>query len=612
MAAAGIRRAEAAARRGRAAVRLTGGHLAHQLPAAGARRPDPREAPCRVAGDAGAGAGRVGRAAGVQHGREYEGSSTPRSRRGRPRSERATGRCRGGRGCCRAGGGAAGTLAPEQRATIAPSTDTGSVTVERSAAGATGPVATPVSVAPTAPTDAPRSRGKGVPTAVAASALPAASLHPDMPAGSGPRTAPVRRGGGGRDRPGRHRGRRSGARPGGPRRGRGGLSASAFRHQPSSPPGRRRSRAGLPMTITGGHRRPQEPDTEHGVDARRGHRRPRRGDGPRKRPPGSTSNCRRRPARSVSAIWTRRARTPSRGGSIVSTSNGVRYPDLTPRDVHGRRSLARGFHHWCGLSEFRVKVTAVEAGPDGNVEANAITVIPHSEEPTLLKVDESRLDPGREARGVPTGHPEGRRWRDRDPDRGVVDPTSGRNWQHPGIVSGAATVFAETADLPKTDIRRRPGRPRRAGGRVLRAWRIAGVTVTAINEEPRRGHRGGTVNIERRRRLRTGRRLRLHREPPSRTPSSPMARSASPCVATAKQVPPLDSVALEAAILGKPEPEAQAVTSTASARPTSGSGPTGQHRPQRSTPAWTSRSPAPVVIESPGTGPSPSPSEDAP
>ena len=88
--------------RGRAAVRLAGGHLAHQLPAAGARRADPREAAvdrrrrCRDAGPRG-----VGRAARVQQRRRVRGlggGHGPRPTAAAGRRAAPIRRCRAGRG----------------------------------------------------------------------------------------------------------------------------------------------------------------------------------------------------------------------------------------------------------------------------------------------------------------------------------------------------------------------------------------------------------------------------------------------------------------------------------------------------------------------------------
>src|SRR4051794_16435759 len=73
-------------------------------------------------------------------------------------------------------------------------------------------------------------------------------------------------------------------------------------------------------------------------------------------------------------------RVPS--GSIVSTPGGVRFRTLVTITVP-RAELV-------GLTIFparaSVKVTAVEGGPDGNVDAGAITVVPRGESSLFLKV----------------------------------------------------------------------------------------------------------------------------------------------------------------------------------------------------------------------------------
>ena len=112
-AAARIRDVEGRRVGGRAAVRLAGGDVAHQLPAAGPRRADPREAPLdrrRRRGDAGAGG--VGRPAGLRLGRRStrtRSGRAPMPRRRAPRRPqrpprprerpRRLRRGRGGRGC---------------------------------------------------------------------------------------------------------------------------------------------------------------------------------------------------------------------------------------------------------------------------------------------------------------------------------------------------------------------------------------------------------------------------------------------------------------------------------------------------------------------------------
>ncbi len=93
-----------------------------------------------------------------------------------------------------------------------------------------------------------------------------------------------------------------------------------------------------------------------------------------------------------------------------------------------------------------VKVTAVDAGPDGNVAANAITVTPRGEGPLFLKV--SNPDPT-------TGgaRQEFLRVTQEDVDaalaalQGQLDATFADRLDDTDLVGGEATVFPETAEL---------------------------------------------------------------------------------------------------------------------------------------------------------------------
>ena len=171
-AAARIRTAEADAARGRPAVRLARRDLADQLPAAVARRADPREAPVdRGRGSGDPGAGRVGRAAGLRLGRRV------RVVAGRPRG-------RGGRGG-RSGSGAVpwpATPAPARSRTSRPATARSGLVVPAAAAAAAA--ARRAGAAPS--TDEPSAPGETV-------RAPGLSA-PAPPRGRAPRSRPRRRG----------------------------------------------------------------------------------------------------------------------------------------------------------------------------------------------------------------------------------------------------------------------------------------------------------------------------------------------------------------------------------------------------------------------------------
>jgi Baseplate J-like protein len=82
-----------------------------------------------------------------------------------------------------------------------------------------------------------------------------------------------------------------------------------------------------------------------------------------------------------------RSKDPTRenrigSGSIVSTSSGIRF--RTTATVVVRRATFQGFFVIPG--EASVGVEAVNPGPQGNVDANAITIVPQGEDPILTDV----------------------------------------------------------------------------------------------------------------------------------------------------------------------------------------------------------------------------------
>ncbi len=77
---------------------------------------------------------------------------------------------------------------------------------------------------------------------------------------------------------------------------------------------------------------------------------------------------------------TGRNRIPA--GSVVATPNGIRFRTTAAVDVP--RATIVGLTIVPG--EASVGIEAVEEGPEGNVEANAITVIPRDEDPTFTEV----------------------------------------------------------------------------------------------------------------------------------------------------------------------------------------------------------------------------------
>jgi hypothetical protein len=129
-------------------------------------------------------------------------------------------------------------------------------------------------------------------------------------------------------------------------------------------------------------------------------------------------------------------------GSIVSTQGGIRF--RTERAVTVPRAQLVNLQIFPATAS--VKVTAVEGGPDGNVEPNTITVIPRGEDPLTLDVTNPDATRGGKRDEFPrvvqadldaaTKSVQGQLRKDFDTK--VGDPT---------LAGGGSTVFAGTASL---------------------------------------------------------------------------------------------------------------------------------------------------------------------
>jgi baseplate J-like protein len=150
-----------------------------------------------------------------------------------------------------------------------------------------------------------------------------------------------------------------------------------------------------------------------------------------------------------------RSKDPTRenriaAGSVVSTSAGVRF--RTTATIVIPRATFVGFTVIPGTAS--VGVEAVKPGPEGNVDANSITVVPQNEDPNLTDVRNHNATSG----GT---HEEFPRIDKADIDAAVGQLTKqlGRDLEsmlaEPGRVPPALTAFAETRSLsdpiPTTD-----------------------------------------------------------------------------------------------------------------------------------------------------------------
>ncbi|MEA2578188.1 MAG: hypothetical protein QOD78_1776 [Chloroflexota bacterium] len=129
-------------------------------------------------------------------------------------------------------------------------------------------------------------------------------------------------------------------------------------------------------------------------------------------------------------------------GSIVSTSSGVRFQ--TDSKVNIKRAQLVGLQ--IVPSHATVNVTAVDPGPDGNVEPNTITTVPRGEEPFFLKVNNPDATTG----GTRT---EFKRIKQEDVDKATAALTASlaaafdAQLADPNLTGDASTVFPETKVL---------------------------------------------------------------------------------------------------------------------------------------------------------------------
>jgi hypothetical protein len=129
-------------------------------------------------------------------------------------------------------------------------------------------------------------------------------------------------------------------------------------------------------------------------------------------------------------------------GSVVSTGSGIRFRTdravrIPPAELVGLTIVP---------SRASVTVTAVDAGPEGNVEPRAITTVPRDEEPFFLKVTNPEATTG----GKRTEFP---RVQQEDVDKAVAALTAqltaafDERLDDPDLPGDTATVFPETKSL---------------------------------------------------------------------------------------------------------------------------------------------------------------------
>jgi hypothetical protein len=241
-------------------------------------------------------------------------------------------------------------------------------------------------------------------------------------------------------------------------------------------------------------------------------------------------------------------------GSIVSTSSGVRF--RTDSKVTIKRAKLVGFT--IVPSEATVKVTAVDPGPEGNVEANTITTVPRGEEPFLLHV----TNPDATTGGTQT---EFKRIKQEDVDKAIAALTASltsafdEQVADPNLPGDASTVFPETKTLgpPIWSVD-----PTTLAGQEVEAFDLgatASGTVVAVDTAPVQTVAEARIasSVDPGYALIDG---SSHFEP---APAEIVEGIITfPAVVTAREVLLLDTAAIKAEIMGKPIDQARQILAT--------------------------------------------------
>ena len=241
-------------------------------------------------------------------------------------------------------------------------------------------------------------------------------------------------------------------------------------------------------------------------------------------------------------------------GAIVSTGSGVRFATDRAITVPAAK-LVFGQDTTIIPSSVVVEVTAINAGPEGNVEANTITTVPRGEEPLFLQVN----NPDPTAGGTRT---EFSRVTQADVDAAVtaltgqLDAAFADRLDDPDLSGDGKTVFPETA------TRGEPAFSQDLDALVGQEVETFGLSatlsgsVTAVDAAPVRLIAEALLASK----VEDGYRLVDESSVITVDPAVVSGGTISfPVIVTARQVRELDPVAIEAEILGRPLAEARAL-----------------------------------------------------
>ena len=241
-------------------------------------------------------------------------------------------------------------------------------------------------------------------------------------------------------------------------------------------------------------------------------------------------------------------------GSVVSTNGGVRFRT----DEAVRIPAAELVGLTIVPSRATVAVTAVDAGPEGNVEPNAITTIPRGEEPIFLKVTNPDVTTGGKRDEFP-------RITQEDVDAAVAALTDQLTAEFdvrladPDLPGDTATVFPETKALGDPSF---TADPASFVGQEIETFELGATaqgTVVAVDTAPVRVVAEATIQSS----VEPGFDLVAGSSEVLDAPALiDGGRITFPVTVTAQQVLVLDPAEIEAAIVGKPLADARAILAT--------------------------------------------------
>jgi Baseplate J-like protein len=241
-------------------------------------------------------------------------------------------------------------------------------------------------------------------------------------------------------------------------------------------------------------------------------------------------------------------------GSIVSTDSGVRFRTdkavtVPPAELVGLTIVP---------SHASVDVTAVDAGPEGNVEPNAIRTVPRGEEPFFLKVTNPEATSG----GKRTEFP---RVTQDDVDKATaaltdqLDAAFEERLDDPNLPGDEATVFPETKTLGAPVFGVEPGT---LVGQEVETFDLSATnsgTVVAVDTSPVQAVAEANIDSS----VTPGYVLvegSGHVDPAPAEISDGVITF--PVVVTAREVLVLDPDAIEREIMGKPLDQAREILAT--------------------------------------------------